>query len=144
MPLVTGRHRDLLQLGPQLPIAIAASARYLESLNIAPEEAPKPVRGMALIDTGASRTVIQSGTGKELGLNPVGRQNISTASTDAVPCDQYDVNLLFVAQNVHFANLVVIEAPIRLQPVICLIGRDVLSQAVFVYIGYDNSFTLAF
>ena len=36
-----------------------------------------------------------------------------------------------------------VEAPLGGQAIQGLIGRDVLSQAVLIYIGYANQFTLA-
>lgn len=37
-----------------------------------------------------------------------------------------------------------IEAPLTGQHIQCLIGRDTLSHAVLVYVGYMNQFTLSF
>lgn len=144
MPSITSRHENLRMVGPQVRVAIGLSGRYVKALSIPPEEQARPAEGLALVDTGAACTVIQRGIPEKLGLGPVGQEMVSTASNREVPCDQYDVDLLFLEQNVLLGNLVVIEAPIILQPIICLIGRDVLSKAVFVYIGHDNSFTLAF
>lgn len=45
--------------------------------------------------------------------------------------------------NTWFATTV-LEAPLQGQNIDCLIGRDVLSQGVFVYIGYTNLFSLSF
>lgn len=36
------------------------------------------------------------------------------------------------------------EAPLKGQHIQCLVGRDVLQHGVFIYTGYDNSFTLSF
>ena len=38
----------------------------------------------------------------------------------------------------------VLEALLQGQNIQCLIGRDVLAQAVLVYIGYTNLFSLSF
>jgi predicted aspartyl protease len=144
MPAITNRFQNLAMSGAQVAVSVGVSSRYVEALSIGPEAAPRPVDGLALIDTGATFTVIRAGLADALGLRPVGEQSIATASSDSVLCNQYEVNLIFTAQRVGFQNLVVIEAPIIPQPVVCLIGRDVLRLGVFVYIGYDNSFTLAF
>jgi hypothetical protein len=42
------------------------------------------------------------------------------------------------------AALIAYEPPLKGQHIECLIGRDVLSSAVFVYTGINNSFTLSF
>lgn len=97
---------------------------------------------MALIDTGATGTVIQSGIARQLGLNPVGIALINTPSSTNVQCYQYQVTMLF-PNNVQVAATA-IEAPLQGQHIQCLIGRDVLAHGVLVYIGYTNSFTLSF
>jgi hypothetical protein len=40
-------------------------------------------------------------------------------------------------------NGFVIEAPMPSQKIDCLIGRDLLSHAVLVYIGPDNTFSMS-
>jgi predicted aspartyl protease len=144
MPSITSRYDNLHRVGPQVPVAIGVSGRYIEALKIRLDHAPAPVEGMALVDTGATFTVIQRGVAAKLGLSPIGQETISTASARAVACHKYDVDLFFPQHNSRFGDVVVVEVPIILEPIICLIGRDVLSQAVFVYIGHDNSFTLSF
>ena len=52
------------------------------------------------------------------------------------------MRLLF-PNNVTFETTV-IETPLQGQQIRCLIGRDVLSQGVLVYIGYSNLFSLSF
>ncbi len=76
-----------------------------------------------MIDTGATGSVIQNGLAAQLGLKPA-------------------VRLLF-PNNVTFETTV-IETPLQGQQIRCLIGRDVLSQGVLVYIGYSNLFSLSF
>lgn len=144
MPSITIRPENLARAGPQLQVSIGASRRYVEALDIAPREEPEQVQGMALVDTGATCTVIQKGIAGKLGLSPVGQAMISTASNEGVSCAQYEIDLSLPEREIRFENLVVVEVPIILPPIICLIGRDVLAQGVFIYAGHDNSFTLSF
>jgi hypothetical protein len=95
-----------------------------------------------MIDTGATGSVIQQGLAAQLGLNPVGLVQIHTPSSTNVVCYEYAVRLVF-PNNVVFEGTV-IEAPLQGQHIQCLIGRDVLAQAVLVYIGYSNLFSLSF
>jgi len=67
---------------------------------------------------------------------------INTLSSTGVLCAQYAVRLIF-PNNVG-GEAVVTEAPLAGQHIQGLIGRDVLSQAVLVYIGYTNQFTMSF
>ena len=67
---------------------------------------------------------------------------INTPSSIGVLCDQYAARLIF--PNNVVGEAVVIEAPLEGQHVQGLVGRDILSEAVLVYIGYTNQFTMRF
>jgi len=97
---------------------------------------------VALIDTGATRTVVKTGIAAALGLKPVGGIYVNTPSTSRHFCYEYAVRLIF--PNRVVVDQVVIEAPLKDQPIDCLIGRDILRQGVLVYVGPQNSFTLSF
>jgi len=103
---------------------------------------PDPVPIKAMIDTGATGSVLQPEIAQRLGLQPVGAVTISTPSSENVPCYQYSVRLLF-PDNV-IVEAIVVEAPLRGQLIQCLVGRDVLAHCVLVYTGYINQFTLSF
>lgn len=112
-------------------------------MQAARQTVPNPVPATALIDTGASRTVIQTGTAAQLGLNPVGVVSVSTPSSTNVQCFAYAVGLI-LPNGVGIDGIVAIELPLTGQNIECLIGRDVLSMAVFVYTGGTNTFTISF
>jgi predicted aspartyl protease len=107
-------------------------------------ELPKPVRLLALIDTGATRTVFQSGVAASLNLNPVGLSTIATPSSSGVTCPEFFVQLLFPALRAVTTDITAIEVPMQGQPVQMLIGRDVLARAVFVYNGVAGHYSLSF
>lgn len=113
-----------------------------EALKKAGEKVPDPVPAKAMIDTGATATVIEANIAKQLGLKPIGIVEITTASSENVPCYQYIIRLLF--PNNVIVEATAIEAPLKGQQTQCLIGRDVLALGVFVYTGYINQFTLSF
>ena len=142
MPSFTQRISNLLQVGPVVEILLTPSAPFLQSLNIAPSEV-RTIKVLAMIDTGASGTVISLGLAGQLGINPVGTTLINTPSSTNVSCHQYHVQIVF-QNNVNIASIVVTEAPLQGQHIQCLIGRDVLQHGVLIYTGYDNSFTLSF
>ncbi len=125
-----------------MEIQVSVGPGVEEALRKSKAALPSPVKIMALIDTGATGTVIQSGIARQLGLNPVGIALINTPSSTNVQCYQYQVTMLF-PNNVQVAATA-IEAPLQGQHIQCLIGRDVLAHGVLVYIGYTNSFTLSF
>jgi predicted aspartyl protease len=101
-----------------------------------------PFPAQAMIDTGASGTVIQQGLASQIGLSPVGLTTIHTPSSTNVVCYKYIVRLLF--PNNVTVEAVVIEAPLQGQHIQCLIGRDVLAHGVLIYIGYGDLFSLSF
>jgi predicted aspartyl protease len=101
---------------------------------------PFPVT--ALVDTGAYTTVLNPETISRLNLQPVGVAPITTPSTtSAVMCSRYHVNLYFSEGEV-VENIFAIEAPMGGVPYQCLIGRDVLRRATFIYEGAANRYTL--
>lgn len=105
---------------------------------------PAPIRVTALIDTGASVSVVNEFVIRQLGINPIGSVDIHTPSTTAaVSCRQFHVDVLF-PNGVAVPDAVVIEMPLGMQNIQCLIGRDILRHGVLVYIGYANQFTLSF
>jgi len=113
-----------------------------EAIKKSGGEVPDPVPVKAMIDTGATVSVIEPDVAKRLGLKPVGIVEISTASSESVECYQYLIRLIF--PNNVIVETTAVEAPLRGQQTQCLIGRDVLSHGVLVYTGYINQFTLSF
>jgi predicted GNAT family acetyltransferase len=67
--------------------------------------------------------------------------NVSTPSSSNVPMPVYAIRLLL--PNTIMFETTAVEAQLQGQGIGALIGRDVLSQAVLVYIGYANEFTIA-
>jgi len=119
-------------------------------LRAAGQPIPPPVVGRGLIDTGASSTAIDPSVIQSLGLLPRGTINILTPSTGAVPhvCNQYDISLiiLMTPPQFHVASLTipVVESQLLNQGIHALIGRDVLSNGMFVYNGKANTISIAF
>ena len=132
---------NLQDVGPVVDLKIGTSAAAEKALTGAGQTVPQPIGLTAQIDTGSSGSVIQKGLPDQLGLKPIGTQHISTPTSTNVFC--YEYRLRF-----HFPNRVVfettaIEAPLEGQNIHCLLGRDLLSRGVFVYIGYRNLFSLS-
>ena len=103
---------------------------------------PQPVSIVAMVDTGATGTVIKEGCAKLLKLPPVGKIRINTPASTGVLCFQYYVQLVF--PNRISQTCLVTEVPLKDQSIHCLIGRDILKACVFVYTGQTNSFSLSF
>lgn len=142
MPAYTAENTDLQKQGPILKIRIAVPFDVEEALLSGGVEIPQPVEVSALIDTGASHTVLRQGVGAALGLRPVGTAPVLTAGHSVVHCEEYHLRLIFPNDAVHETTIV--ELPMEGQFIQCLIGRDVLAKAVLIYIGERNLFSLSF
>lgn len=106
------------------------------------ETIPTPIAASAMIDTGATGTVVRKDIIRQLNMNPIGTTLISTPSSTNIRCYEYLMRLLFPSNVV--VETVVIAAPLLGQHIQCLVGRDVLQNGVFIYTGYINAFTLSF
>jgi predicted aspartyl protease len=142
VPSFTIVRQDLETAGPIVDMAIGVSTILENQLRAANETVAPPVPVHAMIDTGASSTVIQKGLAAKLGLQPVGVTQIATPSSTGVECFEYAVR--YILPNNVVADGTVIEAPLEGQQIQALIGRDLLAHAVLVYIGYTGSVTLSF
>jgi len=142
MSSFTHRIQNLNQIGPVIEVVIMPSAIFLQKVKTK-EPYAKNVKLLAMIDTGATGTVISEGVSSILGINPIGKTLINTPSSTNVNCNQFDVQILF-PNNAGIASIVITEAPLKGQHIQCLIGRDILRFGVFIYNGCDDSFTLSF
>jgi hypothetical protein len=143
MPSFTvNQPRALRANGPLFQLQIGVPRAVEDAMKAAGDPIPTPVTVQAMIDTGASLTIVRAGICAALGLHPVGVVNIGTASAASVPAEQFSVRLAF--PNAVEGMGVVTEAPMPVPGCQALIGRDILSKAVFIYIGYADLFTLSF
>ena len=142
MPSFTTQVPNLQAIGPIVETRIAIGS-FLENLHKQNNQPiPAAVSARAMIDTGASGTVIKDEIPPMLGLQPVGATFINTPSSTNVQCFQYLVRLVF--PNNVIVECPVIAAPLQGQQIQCLIGRDILAHGVLVYIGYTHTFSLSF
>ena len=147
MPCLFSTSPNLVDAGPRITVAVMASSAFLKSLKD-PEEIrkyDKQFSAVMLVDTGASCTMIDAAIAPFLGLTPHGTEKIITPSGLKDDCLTYDVDLIFSDHNIARRNLRVIESHLKQQQGIDgLIGRDILSNALLVYQGWANQYTLAF
>lgn len=136
MPSFTTQSPNLAGAGPLVEVAIGPTQALADSMKKRGLSVPPTVKAMAMIDTGATGTVINPAVTQALGLQPIGVTQMSTPST-STPVDvlQYNIRLLF-PNGVAVENMVAIQAPLAGQHIQCLVGRDVLRHGVLVYIGY--------
>ena len=142
MPSFTTQLPNLQQQGPMVDVRLWIGTPVEGALKKSGNKIPQPVQAKALIDTGATGTVIHPELVKQLGLKPIGIVSITTPSSENVPCYEYIIRIMF-PNNVVMESFAV-EAPLKGQQIQCLIGRNVLARGVLVYTGYINQFTLSF
>jgi len=142
MPSFTTQVPNLRDIGPVVQVRLTVGSVLEEVLRRSGAALPPPLTVPALIDTGATGTVVRQDLIPQLNLNPVGTTLISTPSSMNVICYEYLMRIVF--PNNVIIEAVVIGAPLQGQSVACLIGRDVLQHGVLIYTGYTNTFTLSF
>ena len=141
--------RALARLGAFLPIEIHVPPQIADAMAKAGQAVPKSVSGIGLIDTGATLTCIQEDILVSLGLNPIGQVNAGTANGPAQR-NVYPARIVFptkgwtldLAQAVG-VNLTGQEIPTDPpQPMIALLGRNLLERGVFIYNGIVGLWTI--
>jgi predicted aspartyl protease len=142
MPSFTTQVPNLREIGPVVEVRLAVGSIIEEVLRKKNETIPTPIAASAMIDTGATGTVVRKDIVRQLNMNPIGTTLISTPSSTNIRCYEYLMRLLFPSNVV--VETVVIAAPLLGQHIQCLVGRDVLQNGVFIYTGYINAFTLSF
>ncbi len=147
----SGGHRlgpaILAHLGPVLAVSVSIPQALADLYTRQRIPLPTPVTGMALLDTGATKSCVHGPVMGQLGVNPIGvvigltaagqaRQNLFPAHF-TFPSARIDIDFTSVT-GVDLTGQI-----INGQQLIALIGRDVLSMGIFVYNGPLGAFSFA-
>lgn len=127
---------SLLQQGPHIEIVISATRLEVEEGRaIGLEYREIPVR--ALIDTGASLTIINPEIAATCKLRQTGRQKINAVGGEAGEHPEYAAAISFPQSELPGLDTTrVVACPIIRQPFFsCLIGRDIMRKWLFKYDG---------
>jgi hypothetical protein len=141
--------QNLAATGPIVQVQIEVPTALADSFRRSNQPIPNPVEGMALIDTGATITAIHAAILLGLGINPMGIANVGTAGGPQKQ-STYPAKFSFPGTLLPMFELQVIgcdltgQTVLNQRPLIGLIGRDVLSNAVLVYNGSCGMFSLSF
>src|SRR5581483_1416795 len=108
---------------------------------------PQSVAGLALIDTGATKSCVHDAIMQQLEVNATG---VATSQTAYGPrqCNLYPAHFRFPSAQIDIEFNSVMEVDltgqiVNGQQLIALIGRDVLSRTVFTYNGPMGMYTLS-
>ncbi len=128
--------------GPALPIQVAVPTALENQLRQAGQPIPTPISGNAIIDTGATFSAVDDALLQRLGVSPIGLSPTGTAGGPA-QLNVYPARFILPGGiQVGFSRVTGVH--LTGQPMIALIGRDVLSSMVLVYNGPLGIVTLAF
>lgn len=141
MPSFMSSQPDLLTHGPVVDIAITVSSFAAAVMKKEGNPNPPSIDVRAMIDTGASGSAIQFGLAARLGVHPISTRPIHTASAANIIANEYAVR--FLLPNDLLVETTAFEATLEEQNIEALIGRDVLAEGVFVYMGYSNTFSFS-
>lgn len=131
----------LQQTGPIIDVQVAVPTALEQLLRQSSKPVPPPVKGRALIDTGATISSVDDATIRGLGVSPVGLINTGTAGG---PQQQNMYPARFILQagwTFEFSR--VTGSNLTGTGLVALIGRDVLSRTILVYNGPLGVFSLA-
>ena len=156
MPVYDGEFRTrtgqpdrggLHRVGPVLPVEIAVPSALSRFLSAQNQQIPAPMTGLALIDTGATRSCVDSQVISSLGVNPIGITTLGTARGRSQH-HLYPAKFSFPAIRfeIEFGSVVGVDLSGQgagNMQIIALIGRDVLSRCILIYHGIKGSFSLA-
>ena len=134
----------LEQVGPRLPVIVAIPEKLKQYLSSKNKSVPKPVRGYALVDTGASVTAVDEDTISEMGVSAIGITNLTTPNGTAQR-NLYPASFNFPGTplpEVSFER--VVGASLKQQRIIVLLGRDILRHFLLVYNGPGATISLSF
>ena len=104
---------------------------------------PTPITGLALIDSGASKTCVDENAITQLGVPPINQITVQTPSGAAQQC-LYPARFSFPGTplpGIDFGS--VVGSTLAAQGIVALIGRDVLERCVFVYNGPAGTYSIS-
>lgn len=133
----------LQRQGPCVQVSIGLAQSIANQLLQQGKSLPKPVSGVALIDTGATSTCIDDGAAKQLQLPVVNVVNVASASHASTPQNVYPIQVEVVGLPISIEAPNAIGAALAPQGLLALIGRDVLQHCTLFYNGITGEITLS-
>ncbi len=139
--------QTLLEQGPITPVEVKITRELSSFLSTKGETLPPACTGLALIDTGTTRSCIDVSVAQRLNLLPISATQVVSANGQSFQ-GTYAAHIRFpaIGWDIEYSSVLSVNLSgqtIQGAPVIVLIGRDLLAKCVFVYNGTIGSFVLA-
>ena len=145
-----GDPKLLETLGAYLPVEIHVIPQAAKGLTQQGQPVPSPVSGVALIDTGATQTLVHEPTVQLLRIDPVGKRGVVGPNGHRSKCNVYPVMLRFPVQKEWTVTVshaiggqpgqILTKPP---QDLLVLLGRDFLASCILIWNGKGGSWSLA-
>src|SRR2546427_7552134 len=116
----------LWQRGPCVQVTIELADQVAQELIKRNEPLPPPSAGLALIDTGSASSCVDEEAAKAMHLPIVGVTNMASASHASHKAFQYPIKVTIQGLPIAFNAPNAIGAPLKVQDLIAIIGRDIL------------------
>ena len=135
------RRLGLRQLGPIVQVTLSLTDDHRQALADLGEVLPAPVKGYAMIDTGAGATCFDQEAAQKAKLAVAGNTHMTSATgREIVPVY---TGRLKVADFTNITAAAALGVKLETPRLIALIGRDVLANCILVYNGPENAFSLS-
>lgn len=144
--VITTDSNVLRLAGPLINVEISIPTPLAQHYNQLRLPIPSPVSGWAILDTGAYRTSIDNTTIQNLGVSTVGLEQTLTPAGKKEQ-NLYPAHVKFPGTSIDLEFNQALGADLQEQsfnnqPIIALVGRDILSACLFVYNGTSGMYTL--
>ena len=132
--------------GPLVHVRVTIDRTMRRAYESAARALPEPVRGLALIDTGAVQSGIDEGVALSLGLNPVGVSEMLTPAGEATKVGVFWGEVAF--ETAEFQPLrqqflgMKLGYKVKESRVVAILGRDFLRDGRLSYDGPSKLFSI--
>lgn len=133
----------LRRRGPILQVTVGLGQPFAEQVLLRGDAIPSPISGMALIDTGATRTCIDREAAERLGLPAIDVVRMRTALDATSLQNVYPIQVEFTATPVRVGIPRAVGAALSDHGLLILLGRDALEHMLLVYNGVTGQITLS-
>lgn len=129
--------------GPRLNVTVAIADQIAQELIKQGKTIQPAVSGAAMIDTGAAMTCIDNDAAKKLQLPIIDVIKMASASHASHPANVYPIKLTIAGLPIGINAPRAVGAELKVQDLIALIGRDILTRCTLHYNGPAGQITLS-